>query len=159
MTRMPNGLIILTGGEHEDSYDPDFCIYNDVIVVQPGGEIRLFLYPRSLFPPTDFHTATLVGDHLYLIGCLGYRSQRRAAQTQVLRLDTETYRIDRVDTTGTSPGVIHGHVATVVEGHKIRVTKGSIITFKGDREVSEDNFREYVLDLQTLEWSLVEATE
>jgi len=27
-TRLPDGRIICVGGEHEDFYDPDFCIYN-----------------------------------------------------------------------------------------------------------------------------------
>ena len=27
-TRLPDGLVVCIGGEHEDYYDPDFCIYN-----------------------------------------------------------------------------------------------------------------------------------
>lgn len=27
-TRLPDGRIVCIGGEHEDVYDPDFCIYN-----------------------------------------------------------------------------------------------------------------------------------
>lgn len=32
-TRLPDGRIVFIGGEHEDYYDPDFYIYNDVVVV------------------------------------------------------------------------------------------------------------------------------
>ena len=32
---LPDGRVVLIAGEHEDSYDPDFCIYNDVVVIQP----------------------------------------------------------------------------------------------------------------------------
>ncbi|KAF7982859.1 hypothetical protein HWV62_25078 [Athelia sp. TMB] len=35
-TRLPDGRIVYIAGEHEDWYDPDFCIYNDVIVVEPS---------------------------------------------------------------------------------------------------------------------------
>lgn len=27
-TRLPDGRVVCIGGEHEDYYDPDFCIYN-----------------------------------------------------------------------------------------------------------------------------------
>ena len=27
-TKLPDGRIVCIGGEHEDHYDPDFCIYN-----------------------------------------------------------------------------------------------------------------------------------
>ena len=32
-TALPDGRVIHIAGEHEDFYDPDFCIYNDVMVV------------------------------------------------------------------------------------------------------------------------------
>ncbi|KAJ4289991.1 hypothetical protein N0V88_006792 [Collariella sp. IMI 366227] len=32
-TRLPDGRIVYIAGEHEDFYDPDFYIYNDVVVV------------------------------------------------------------------------------------------------------------------------------
>ena len=28
VTKLPDGRIVCIGGEHEDHYDPDFCIYN-----------------------------------------------------------------------------------------------------------------------------------
>lgn len=27
-TKLPDGRVVCIGGEHEDAYDPDFCIYN-----------------------------------------------------------------------------------------------------------------------------------
>ena len=33
VTKLPDGCFVHIGGEHEDFYDPDFCIYNDVIVI------------------------------------------------------------------------------------------------------------------------------
>lgn len=54
---------IYIGGEHEDSYDPDFVIYNDVVVIHGHketaglGEIAIYGYPDDDILPTDFHTA------------------------------------------------------------------------------------------------------
>jgi len=50
-TRLPDGHAVLTGGEHEDSYDPDFNIYNGVIVVCPDGKLAFYGYPEEVFPP------------------------------------------------------------------------------------------------------------
>ncbi|KAK5652677.1 hypothetical protein OQA88_10271 [Cercophora sp. LCS_1] len=40
-TWLPDGRVVLIAGEHEDSYDPDFCIYNDVVVIQPREKVEL----------------------------------------------------------------------------------------------------------------------
>ncbi len=69
-TLLPDGREVFIGGEHEDYYDPDFHIYNDVIVVEPGGSVSIFGYPRDVFPPTDFHTATLVGSKILSLAAL-----------------------------------------------------------------------------------------
>jgi hypothetical protein len=37
-TRLPDGRVVYIAGEHEDFYDPDFCIYNDVVVVHGYGD-------------------------------------------------------------------------------------------------------------------------
>lgn len=63
-TVLPDGRLVLVAGEHEDHYDADFCIYADVTVLGTDGELEHFIYPRDIFPPTDFHTATLVGDQI-----------------------------------------------------------------------------------------------
>jgi hypothetical protein len=44
----------MPGGEHEDFYDPDFCIYNDVFVHERDGSVAIYGYPESVFPPTDY---------------------------------------------------------------------------------------------------------
>lgn len=77
-TRLPDGRVVCVGGEHEDYYDPDFCIYNDVVVAHPDGRIEIFGYPKDVFPPTDFHTATLCDDRVILLGGLGYAGERAA---------------------------------------------------------------------------------
>jgi ankyrin repeat protein len=153
LTLLADGRAIQIGGEHEDSYDPDFCIYNDVIVHEPNGEIAIYGYPESLFPSTDFHTATLVGDCIYIIGSLGYQGTRRPGVTPVFRLDVRTLRIDPVATSGELPGWIHRHRAVALSPHAIRISKGSIIRGSGRREVLEPNPSTFVLDLNRLLWT------
>jgi hypothetical protein len=83
LTFLPDGRIVQVAGKHEDHYDPDFCIYNDVFVHSPDGSVTIYGYPESVFAPTDFHTATLIGDFIYLIGPLGYPKDRRYWETSV----------------------------------------------------------------------------
>ena len=64
LTRLPVGRAIQFGGEHEDSYDQDFCIYSDVFVHHPDVRVDVYGYPDDVFPPTDFHTATMIGDSI-----------------------------------------------------------------------------------------------
>ena len=101
-TRLADGRVICVGGEHEDSYDPDFLIYNDVVVFDTDGGHAIFGYPEDVFPPTDGHTATLVGDDLWLIGNVGY-SGVRGGRAQVFRLNLRTLRTTRVETRGRRP--------------------------------------------------------
>src|SRR5690606_30371083 len=41
-TALPDGRVVLIAGEHEDHYDPDFHIYNDVVVRHPDGRLEIF---------------------------------------------------------------------------------------------------------------------
>jgi ankyrin repeat protein len=121
LTLLPDGRAVQIGGEHEDYYDPDFCIYNDVFVHGRDGSVVIYSYPESMFPPTDFHTATLVGGYIYVIGSLGYQGTRRPGETPVYRLDIRTLRMDRLDACGEAPGWIYRHRATAVKLHEIRI--------------------------------------
>lgn len=135
ITRLPDGRLVLVAGEHEDWYDPDFCIYNDVLVVHPGGRRQLFGYPEDVFPPTDFHTATLVDQWIYLVGSLGYPRHRVPGSTPVFRLELDTWRIERIHTTGTAPGWI-AH-------HRARLEAGALVV-SGGKRYGPDGAREDV---------------
>jgi ankyrin repeat protein len=154
ITFLPDGRIVEVGGEHEDHYDPDFCIYNDVFVHEPDGQIQIYGYPESEFPPTDFHTATLIENDIYLIGSLGYLGTRRNGATPVYRLDTKTFRIERIQTTGDSPGWIFTHRAVLSAPHEIRVFGGEVVRLVGDQEDQSDNTRVFVLDIERRTWRL-----
>jgi hypothetical protein len=71
VTQLADGRVVYVGGEHEDWYDDNFCIYSDVVVEQTDGTYDIYIYPKDVFLPTDSHSATLVGNHLYLIGSTG----------------------------------------------------------------------------------------
>lgn len=144
---LPDGREVYIGGEHEDHYDPDFFIYNDVVIVD-GDQISIYGYPVSVFPPTDFHTATLVGDDILLIGNLSYPDHRRVGATQVLRLNTQTLEISTQPTTGENPGWLFDHSASLSES-------GDILCVTGGQRVSEqisENFHDYQLCLRTFDW-------
>jgi hypothetical protein len=76
-TKLSDGRIIKIGGEHEDYYDPDFYIYNDVIVYDGDRNVEILGYPEEVFPPTDFHTANLVEGRIIIIGSLSYPDRER----------------------------------------------------------------------------------
>src|SRR5207253_4004449 len=94
LTQLKDGRFVQIGGEHEDYYDPDFFIYNDVVIHDGQGDFQIYGYPREVFPPTDFHTATLCGNSIYVIGCLGYPEQRQQGFTPVYRLTLESWQIE-----------------------------------------------------------------
>ncbi len=152
LTLLPDGRVVQIGGEHEDYYDPDFCIYNDVFVHEPDGTFRIYGYPQSVFPPTDFHTATLVDDWIYIIGSIGYHGRRAYGRTPVHRLDTRTWRMERLDPGGTCPGWIHAHRATRTGLHEIKVTGGEVLTREDGEEHSSPNVGSFVLDTGRLVW-------
>lgn len=152
LTFLPDGRVIQIGGEHEDFYDADFCIYNDVFVHETDGSITIYGYPESVFPPTDFHTATLLGEYIYVIGSLGYQEQRQFAVTLLYRLHIHTLRMEPLDTQGEGPGAIYKHRASVVSPREIRVWGGKIMTTDADEEKHEDNHKAFVLDVEKLVW-------
>ncbi len=151
-TALPDGRVVYIAGEHEDHYDPDFFIYNDVVIVQPDGECVILGYPTDAFPPTDFHTATLVGNRIILIGCLGYPQDRQLGITQVLELSLDGFAVRKVETQGDGPGWISRHIATLSgSGNAIVVTAGEVL-----RDLEQDlcdNVEDWSLDLNTWTWT------
>jgi len=152
LTFLPDGRVVQIGGEHEDAYDPDFCIYNDVFVHECDGSVAIFGYLEAVFPPTDFHTATLVRDGIYVIGSLGYPQTRRHGVTPVYRLDLRTFRIEPLETTGEAPGWISRHRAALVASRQIHISGGKVAVSDGEKELYADHSQTFVLDLDGLRW-------
>lgn len=149
-TAMPDGRVIRIGGEHEDHYDADFYIYNDVVVSDPAGRIDILGYSEDFFPPTDFHTATLVGDRIVLIGNLSYPKFRKE-NAHVLFLDTNHYAVGRVDTSGPAPRWLYKHSASLAEGGRAIVVSGGMIDHPRWAFLAE-NIDDWRLDLDTQKW-------
>lgn len=154
LTRLPDGRYVGIGGEHEDYYDPDFCIYNDVVIHDGHGGSVLYRYPGAAFPPTDYHTATWVDDAIVIIGCLGYPEQRVSGHTPVHRLDLRTMSMERLEAHGPGPGWISRHRADLDSA------SGGIVIHGGDVwEVSSDgppgikpNPERFRLNLERVQW-------
>ncbi len=153
LSLLPDGRMVEIGGEHEDGYDPDFSIYNDVFVHDGKGGIQIYSYPEKEFPPTDFHTATAVDKYIYIIGSLGYDDARQYDITPVYRLNLDNFHIDTLHTTGEMPGWIYGHRASLSAGTRIHVTGGTLCTLKDGEEQHISNQKEFFLDLESMTWS------
>lgn len=157
LTPLPDGRFIQIAGEHEDHYDPDFCIYNEVIIHDGKGGFEILGYPEEIFPPTDFHSATRVGEWIYLIGNLGYPYIREAfgGETPVFRFHIDSGRMERVATQGDSPGWIHDHRAEWIDGC-IRIRGGKVIHVDGEGARETIDLEGcYSLDLSTGIWGKV----
>jgi ankyrin repeat protein len=151
LTLLPDGRAVHIGGEHEDFYDPDFCIYNDAVVHERNGMFRVYGYPAEVFPPTDFHTATYHEESIIIIGGLGYQDQRQYGTTPVYRLDCRTWKITPQPTIGYGPGWIHKHQASIL-GNELRITGGKILAVHDGKEMMIDNQKRYRLSLSTFTW-------
>ena len=154
LTKLPDGRFISIAGEHEDYYDPDFFIYNDVFVHDGAGGVEIYRYPKGVFPPTDFHTATLVGDQIIIIGSLGYPDDRQVGHTPVFCLDLATMAIQAVETSGENPGWISRHHAVVnMKQNCIQLYRGVVWqeTDAGCDLCPSEEF--YRLDLATKTWT------
>lgn len=151
ITELPNGKQVYIGGEHEDYYDPDFNIYNDVVVINQYGVVEIYGYPKEIFPPTDFHSATLLDNEIIIIGSLGYSDARKIGQTLVHRLNLKTYKIHPVNTTGAYPGWIFNHSAELSEsGDYILISQGDIYVENGLGKL--ENLDKWKLNLSDWSW-------
>ncbi len=149
-TILEDRTLIQIGGEHEDFYDEDFHIYNDVIRITPTGEVTIWGYPEHIFPPTDFHSATLLGDSILIIGGLDYKQNRKAGITRMYRLSLDDYSIRKVSHTGENPGWIHRHLAVHDPKQNCPYVFGGQL-FDGKEYV--DNLSLYTFDLKTKNWT------
>jgi ankyrin repeat protein len=154
LNELPDGRFVEIAGEHEDYYDPDFCIFNDVVVHNVDGTVDIYGYPRDIFPPTDFHTATLSDGYLYLIGNVGYPRERKYGEAQVYRLNVATFVMEKVETFGEKPGWLGHHKAVLRDGFGIYISGGKVCTMVDGVEQYECNIKTYVLNLNSLQWTL-----
>jgi hypothetical protein len=127
----------------------------DVVVFSGDDEIEIYGYPREAFQPTDFHSATLVGNCIVIIGCLGYPADRRPGYTPVHALGLANYPVAPVATSGNAPGWIWNHAAELATEGSITVRGGEVVEDRGGKEHFRRNFEDYTLDLATDVWHRV----
>jgi hypothetical protein len=150
-TVLEDGRTVLIAGEHEDYYDPDFYIYNDVVILNEGAEPRILGYEAEVFPPTDFHTASLLEDRIIVVGNLGYSEERVQGQTQVLVLDCSNWSVSHMEAGGEPPGWIHKHQAELQSGGSAILIKGGQV-YCGERRGFVENLDDWLLHLAEPRW-------
>jgi hypothetical protein len=151
-TKLPDGRLVLIGGEHEDFYDPDFYIYNDVVVRRPDEGIEIFGYPKEIFAPTDSHSATLIDNRIVLVGGLGYPEQRKPGTTPVYSLDLQSFSISAINCTGEAPGWLHKHAAAYAPEENAILITGGLLVRDDDRPSFVENIDDWKLHLADRRW-------
>jgi ankyrin repeat protein len=154
-TEIPDGRFVQIAGEHEDYYDPDFCIYNDVIVHEPSGKFKILGYPKDVFSPTDFHSATYFNGFIYIIGSLGYHGERHFGTTPIYRVNCKTWKIEAVPSSGENPGWIYKHKGALTNQAMIVISGGTICDKIDGEEQNIDNTERFNLDLATMNWTQI----
>jgi hypothetical protein len=154
-TTLPDGRVVCVGGEHEDFYDPDFYIYNDVVVLHTAGQIEIYGYPKEIFPPTDFHTATLWQGKLFIVGCVGYMEARCPGHTPTYVLDLSSYQFSAMQTSGEMPSWISEHHVDLDPGGLLTIRRGLILSDRDGQQRFRRNCEDYTLDLNSGVWRRV----
>ncbi|KAL0251565.1 hypothetical protein GEMRC1_000778 [Eukaryota sp. GEM-RC1] len=117
-TLLRDGRTVFIAGEHEDYYDPDFYIYNDVVVESADcSEYTIYTYPKEIFPPTDFHFSFLLPDRIIIIGSMGYQ-QTRTNETPIFSLSLTDFSISHIQTSKVNPGRLNSQNCTM--SHELR---------------------------------------
>jgi hypothetical protein len=93
----------------------------------------------------------LVENRIILIGGLGYPDDRRLGYTPVFALNTQTYRIERLETTGKNPGWIFNHSAALDQNERLITVSGGEIQTESGAEQTQ-NAGTYELNLRDLCW-------
>ncbi|MEM6539316.1 MAG: hypothetical protein AAF668_16510 [Pseudomonadota bacterium] len=153
-TLLEDGRTVFIGGEHEDFYDPDFYIYNDVTVFEDGRVSEVFGYPTTVFPPTDFHSATLLNGRIIIVGRLGYPEDRSEDTTPAFVLRLDDFTIRELKTSGDQPAWMHEHSAKLDETGEAIICEGGVVTlYETGRTI--ENIASWRLCLVTGAWSKV----
>ncbi len=155
-TLLPDETKVFIGGEYEDFYDPDFRVYNDIVIQKPDGEIQLWNYSLEQFPATDFHVAHYdKNSHsIFLIGNLGYPETRKEGITQVLKVNLKTMNIEQLACFGKMPSWLNHHEMKVINDDELEFKNGYLIKEKKYLR----NLYTWRLSLRTLEWTFPEQT-
>lgn len=145
VTKLNDGRVIMIAGEYEDYYDPQFFIYNDVIVFdKKDNTLKVYGYPKSVFPPTDFHEAILIDNTIWIIGTLGYQDQHTSNEPiQVCSLNINTFEITKHNCIGEIP-------RKTSFGNSLNRNSKCELHSSGKIYVKTEDNKEYLFDTQSL---------
>lgn len=85
---LQNGTRVYIGGHYGDMYEPDYHIYNDVVVITSGGDTVVCNYSTTVLAPICFHNTTVDETR----GCIDI--QRRYNGENIVPL---VYRLSLID--------------------------------------------------------------
>ncbi|MEM1380303.1 MAG: hypothetical protein AAGH41_06730 [Pseudomonadota bacterium] len=148
-TELPDGRTISIGGCHEDWYDSDFYIYNDVVVQSPDGTVQIFGYPEDIFPPTDHHSATLADNRIIIIGngAIGAPEE----DLPVYALSLSDFSMEKIVCDGEVPvGLIDQSACYDAGAHRVLVEGGEM---SHPEWGNTDNIDLWSLDLSSRTWT------
>ena len=162
ITPLPDGRYVEIGGTYiAYAGSRNNWTYNDVIVHDGKGDCDIYIYPREAFPPLYGHTATLVNQHIYIIGedtaSENESDIKLSDYIQVFRLDMATMKIERIETSGDIPGRIAEHDACYDGESKITIQKVDYVDnskkHQGRYErANYGNEHRYTLCLKSMQW-------
>lgn len=158
----------LSIGGMSDAYGDDALDYNDVREYredEPSATselLAIYGYPREVFPGVCGATATLIGEHVYVIGGVEEGPHWDAQRAGVYRLHVPTMRMEKVETSGEDPGAIRYHFS------ELSADGGAIVVSGGNRKMraqhriprgwkqTDESRGVFELCLRTHRWRVVE---
>ena len=139
LTAGGKSIFVFGGMDQNKRYDDCFLLGTDKYrwtIPEVTGQI-----PQ----PRANHTATLVGDKLYIIGGYGGPGFSRVMFNDVHVMDTNTFEFTKVAVTGTIPDPRANHVTVSVR---------NMLYMVGGRSFTEVYNEMFVLDLDEMKWTL-----
>lgn len=130
-------------------------------------KFEIYSYPSWVFPPTDFHTATLVENleghsFIYIIGGLGFDKSEHREQTLTRRLCIKTMEMEIIKTKGVMVPPLNNNLydfkatwsANKETDQKITIVAKTRLESE-EAGITKMHECEYTLDLIQSLWTLV----
>lgn len=149
ITILPNKSAVLIAG-YRESIEMGWIYYNDVAILTTDGDFTLYGYPEVDFPLIHGHSATRIGNSIYIVGT----PQARDTSCEVYRLSLDDFHIEHCKTTGSNPGPVYGHRAKLTKEGKIHIFGENWA--KGTKDFKLKHT--YQLCITTLRWSIVQPS-
>lgn len=97
-----------------------------MLIREQSGPFQIIGYPKNVFPPTDFHSATYRNGFIYVVGGLGYSGSGQFGTTPIYRSNCQTWKIESVASSGDNPGWIYDHKARLDDSGQLVISGGKI---------------------------------